>query len=1122
MRPQVDDANGSIVGAHLLRIAGISCRRAPKLLIAVCCLLVTAALLCASAFAQSPTAGISGNPTTIAPGGNSTLTWVTSNAVSADLNGTNVALNGSQVVSPTTTTTYRITAHAANGSTDWGQVTITVTASGAPTASITANPTSISAGGSSTLTWSSTNATSATLNGASVAVNGSQVVSPTATTTYTFIAKSSSGATATSTATVTVASGGPPAAGITANPTTIAAGGSSTLTWITKNAVSADLNGTNVTLNGSQVVSPTATTTYRITAHAANGSTDWGQVTVTVTASGAPTASITANPTSISSGGSSTLTWSSTNATSATLNGASAAVNGSQVVSPTATTTYTFIAKSSSGATATSTATVTVASGGPPAAGITANPTTIAAGGSSTLTWITKNAVSADLNGTNVALNGSQVVSPKATTTYRITAHAANGSTDWGQVTVTVTASGGPTASITANPTTIQAGSSSTLTWSSTNATGATLNGDTVPVNGSESVTPTATTTYTFIAKSSSGATATSTATVTIGSGGNPTASIIANPTTIAPGGSSTLSWSSTNATSAMLNGVSVGVNGSQGVSPAATTTYTILVTSSSGATASSTATVVVSTGGGPTASLTANPITITSGGSSTLTWSSTGATSATLNGASVAVNGSQVVSPTATTTYTFNSTSSSGATTTSSATVTVTSGGNPTGQWTPVQNWPFMAAHAHLLPNGKVLFWPSFLIGNNPTVWDPIANSFSSSPLAQFNIFCSGHSFLPDGTLLITGGHNGNSEYGLPYATIYDPTADNWTQIANMQDARWYPTNTTLPNGDVLVVSGEITPGTNSTLPEIWDPPSNRWIDLTTAQLFQPLYPMMFVAPNGKVFNAGPNQLTRYLDTSGTGTWTTVGNFNYNGTRDYGSAVYYDGKVMIAGGDGSLSNAPATNTAEVIDLTASNPQWTNTSSLAFARRQFNLTLLPDGKVLATGGSKGFGFDNASFPVFQTEMWDPATGKWTTMASISVYRGYHSTALLLPDGRVVSAGGEQTGASAEIYSPPYLFNGARPTITSVSSTSVKFGQTITVNSPDAASISQVTFIRLGSVTHAFNQNQRLVHLQFSQISGGLQVTAPANSNIAPPGHYMLFLVNSNGVPSVAKIIQVTN
>lgn len=206
--------------------------------------------------------------------------------------------------------------------------------------------------------------------------------------------------------------------------------------------------------------------------------------------------------------------------------------------------------------------------------------------------------------------------------------------------------------------------------------------------------------------------------------------------------------------------------------------------------------------------------------------------------------------------------------------------------------------------------------------------------------------------------------------------------------------------------------------------------------------------------------------------------------------------------------------------MNAANPTWQFTSPMSIARRQFNLTLLPDGKLFASGGSGGFGFDNAASPIYPAEMWDPATGQWTTMDSITVYRGYHSTALLLPDGRVLSAGGEQTGASAEIYSPPYLFKGARPTITSGPS-SVQYGQTFLIGTPDAANIAQVTWIRLGSVTHSFNQNQRLNHLQFVQATGGLNITAPANANLAPPGHYMLFLVNGNGVPSVAKIIQIT-
>jgi Domain of unknown function (DUF1929)/Glyoxal oxidase N-terminus/Galactose oxidase, central domain len=760
-----------------------------------------------------------------------------------------------------------------------------------------------------------------------------------------------------------------------------------------------------------------------------------------------------------------------------------------------------------------------------PAAGISANPTSIAPGGTSTLTWTTQNCTTANINGTSVALNGSEVVSPSVTTTYRITCANSAGQTDWGQVTVTVgtgSAPPPPAAGISANPTFINTGGSSTLTWTTQNCVTANLNGTSVALNGSEVVSPTATTTYRITCANSAGQTDWGQVTVTVGTGSPPpppAAGISANPTSIAPGGSSTLTWTTKNCTTANINGTSVALNGSEVVSPTTTTTYRITCANSAGQTDWGQVKVTVT---GPTATITANPGIIAAGGSSTLTWSSTNATSATLNGAAVAVNGSEVVSPTANTTYTFIATGSTGATATSTVTVSVTSGSAATkGQWAPIQSWPWMAAHAHLLPNGKVLFWPSFANGNNPTLWDPVANTFASAPMAAYNIFCSGHSFLPDGRLLVTGGHNGNSGYGYPYASIYNASQNSWTQIPNMQDARWYPTNTTLPNGDVLVVSGEITPGVYSTLPQVWHPATNSWLNLTSAQLQQPLYPMMLLAPNGQVFNAGPNQTSEYLNTAGTGSWTVVGNFNYNSTRDYGSSVIYDGKVLIVGGGGSGTTSAATNTAEVIDLNASSPKWSYSGSLVYARRQLNLTLLPDGKVLASGGSGGYGFDNQNYPVYAAEMWDPATGQWTTMDSITVYRGYHSTALLLPDGRVVSAGGEQTGASAEIYSPPYLFKGARPSILSGPS-SVKYAQQFFVGTPDATTISQVTWIGLGSVTHAQNQNQRLVHLQFTQASGGLNITAPANGNLAPPGYYMLFLVNSNGIPSVAKIIQITN
>ena len=433
-------------------------------------------------------------------------------------------------------------------------------------------------------------------------------------------------------------------------------------------------------------------------------------------------------------------------------------------------------------------------------------------------------------------------------------------------------------------------------------------------------------------------------------------------------------------------------------------------------------------------------------------------------------------------------------------------------GQWTSVQQWPYIAGHSHLLPTGKVLFWPTYTVGDHPQLWDPATNSVTAAVQAGYDIFCTGHSFLASGKLFVSGGDNG-SGFGIPNASIYDPTTGSWTRVGNMNAGRWYPTNTTLANGDVLVVSGTNETGTINTLPQVWQSATGTWRDLTSAQLSQPLYPRMFLAPNGKVAFVAPVTVSQYLDTSGTGTWSTLATENY-GSRDYGNAVMYDiGKVLLNGG-----GDPPTATAEVIDLNAPTPSWRYIASMNYPRRQSNATLLPDGKVFVTGGSSGSGFDDETHPVYPAEIWDPASEGWTTVASLNVYRGYHSTAVLLPDGRVVSGGGEKAGATYEIYSPPYLFKGARPTITSAPA-SVGYGQIFFVQTPDAANISQVTWVRLSSVTHAFNQNQRLLHLSFSQGTGGLNVTSPANVNLSPPGDYMLFIVNSNGVPSVASTIR---
>jgi hypothetical protein len=495
-------------------------------------------------------------------------------------------------------------------------------------------------------------------------------------------------------------------------------------------------------------------------------------------------------------------------------------------------------------------------------------------------------------------------------------------------------------------------------------------------------------------------------------------------------------------------------------------------------------------------------------------------------------------------------------------------------GQWSTASTWKVEAIHAHLLPIlpngslGKVLVWGKGYPGTSDPpqvyVWDVAGNTFTQAPIpasSPGNTFCGGHAFLSDGTLLVTGGHSSNYN-GLKKTNKYNPSASgpgSWTPgLPDMIDKRWYPTTTALPNGEALVISGEITgnPPTYNRTPEVWQAGSNRWRPLNKADLGLPYYPYMFVAPqNEKVFLAGPNQLTRYLDTAanftGTTRWHPVANLNYY-PRDWGSAVMYaPGKVLIMGGTtcgwyvGNCSPTAVTATAELIDLTSAQPNWTYTGNMVTgARKLHNATLLPNGNVFVSGGSNGTEDPNArpapSNFVLPCDMWTPPPagstelGQWSQKASLPGFRGYHSIALLLPDGRVLSAGGDKATApnggplSAELYSPEYLFdsnnqpipNTSRPTISAVPTTIGYGSTTFTVNTSNASSIFKVTLVALGSVTHGFNMGQRFVNLSFMRGSGTLTVTPPSGPNLAPPGYYMLFILNNRGVPSIAKMIQL--
>lgn len=437
-------------------------------------------------------------------------------------------------------------------------------------------------------------------------------------------------------------------------------------------------------------------------------------------------------------------------------------------------------------------------------------------------------------------------------------------------------------------------------------------------------------------------------------------------------------------------------------------------------------------------------------------------------------------------------------------------------GRWDTLPTFPFFPVHDHLLPSGKVMIWPGDggISGNDPLLWDPAhPNLTSPLPRPGYDVFCTGHAFLADGRLFVAGGHVQNN-VGLKRASLYDPFTNAWTATPDMNAGRWYPTVTTLANGDALVVSGSIdtTLGTN-TLPQVYQAATGSWRNLTSAQLGQDLYPMMFLAPNGRVVNVAPTQVTRFLDTSGTGSWSVVGRSKF-GYRSYGSAVMYAaGKILLVGG-----GDPPTNTAEVIDLNEATPTWRYTAPMSVARRHPNATLLPDGTVLVTGGTSGPGFNNETTPVYPAELWDPASGTWTQLAAATKPRIYHSAAVLLPDGRVLSTGGNNQ-PTPEAFSPPYLFKGTRPTLSGVPSV-VGYGQRFSVKTADPASIAKVTLIRLTSVTHSFNENQRLNVLSFTPSVNTLKITTPGSGNLAPPGHYLLFLVNAKGVPSLGSIVRL--
>jgi len=464
-------------------------------------------------------------------------------------------------------------------------------------------------------------------------------------------------------------------------------------------------------------------------------------------------------------------------------------------------------------------------------------------------------------------------------------------------------------------------------------------------------------------------------------------------------------------------------------------------------------------------------------------------------------------------------------------------------GQWSNPIPLGMVPIHAALLSTGQILFWQylngqSQYPGTIAILFNPANNQVTNIPTAPTaDFFCAGNTHLADGRVLIDGGLTGplgEGVYGSNYATIFDPATGVFTEQQPMNYWRYYPTNTPLPNGTQLVMSGENLDGAIVTQLEVFNPATGLFTALPiSANLPMPNgapwedYPRNFLLGSGNVLATNQN-LYAFVFSPTTNSWSpTQYNFQ-NPYRGHDTGVLLPSpagatnpleQVMLIGG--GENQGPYANT-ETIDFTQSNPQWVTGTPMNVARHDHNAILLPDGTIVVIGGAGQTGeYDD---PIVYPETYSPVTNTWTLGANgQKANRTYHSTALLLPSGQVISAGSDSGNiyqSYAEIYSPPYLFNGAQPTITSAPPI-IGYNQTFTIGTPNDAAISSVAFIREDATTHADHMDQRMLNLTFSDMGNNtLQITAPANANLAPPGYYMLFIVNSSGVPSVAAVMRI--
>lgn len=456
------------------------------------------------------------------------------------------------------------------------------------------------------------------------------------------------------------------------------------------------------------------------------------------------------------------------------------------------------------------------------------------------------------------------------------------------------------------------------------------------------------------------------------------------------------------------------------------------------------------------------------------------------------------------------------------------------TGRWSALQQYPVVPISAAVTGDGKIVAWdqadpgtPHSISPNNgrAIIINPETGAIERSlNLAPASVFCPLITTLPDGKIAIAGGGNDSTNSDL--VQLYDPQSKTFGTWSTMSNGRWYAGGSISKHGDILAIGGR-----GGTGADLVDAASgrNRRLNVNFGGDWYPLALRMpdgrFTIENVTDLRTSNTPTRQILDTSGTGTLTGADDLTLLQRRFRMTATMV-GPYTMLGITGGTSRE-----SYLLDVsTGGRPVPKTTGFTKDPHMTGTAVTLPDGSALVIGGNST-GSETYGTPVFGVERWSPVTGQWSSMENTPRQRQYHSVAALLPDGRIWSAGTSVNGSNANEYngayfSPPYLFKqdgsgelAPRPEITDAP-TSASWGEKLTLRSPQAASIRRASLVRLSATTHQYDFSGTYVPLDVSVSGDRVSMDIPSNGNTVPAGSYMVFLVDSAGVPSKAAIVRI--